>query len=54
MRQQYIPRSGLSKHLSKHPWRTVWLASAVLIAAVLSLTACGSSFLELKRLGHVR
>jgi predicted lipoprotein with Yx(FWY)xxD motif len=28
---------------SKHPWRTVWLASAAVIAAALSVAACGSS-----------
>jgi predicted lipoprotein with Yx(FWY)xxD motif len=55
MRQQYIPgssplrlaaRRGHSRAasgLSKHPWRTVWLASAAVIAAALSVAACGSS-----------
>jgi len=55
MRQQYIPGSGplrlaarwghsrAASGLSKHPWRTVWLASAAVIAATLSVAACGSS-----------
>ena len=55
MRQQYIPGSGpmrlaarwghsrAASGLSKHPWRTVWLASAAVIAAALSVAACGSS-----------
>ena len=55
MRQQYIPGSGslrlaarrghsrVASSRSKHPWRTVWLASAAVIAAALSVAACGSS-----------
>jgi len=55
MRQQYIPGSGplrpaarwghsrAASGPSKHPWRTVWLASAAVIAAALSVAACGSS-----------
>jgi predicted lipoprotein with Yx(FWY)xxD motif len=55
MRQQHIPGSGrrrlaarwghsrAASGLSKHPWRTVWLASAAVTAAALSVAACGSS-----------
>jgi predicted lipoprotein with Yx(FWY)xxD motif len=55
MRQQYIPGSGplqlaarwghsrVASGLSKHPRRTVWLASAAVIAAALGVAACGSS-----------
>lgn len=55
MRQHYIPGSGplrlaarwghsqAASDMSKHPWRTVWLASAAVIAAALSVAACGSS-----------
>ena len=55
MRQQYIPGSGplrlaarwghnrAAYGLSKHPWRTVWLALAAVTAAALSVAACGSS-----------
>jgi len=55
MRQQYIPGSGplrltaqwghsrAASGLTNHPWRTVWLALAAVIAAALGLAACGSS-----------
>ena len=55
MRQQYIPGSGplrlaarwrhnrAASGLSKHPWRTVWLTSAAVVATALSVAACGSS-----------
>ena len=55
MRQQYIPGSGplrlaarwrhnrAASGLSKHPWRTVWLTSAAVIATAVSVAACGSS-----------
>ena len=46
MRQQHIPGSGPLRFacgLSKQPRRTVWLASAALLATALSVAACGSS-----------
>src|SRR6516225_8933540 len=46
MRQQHIPGSGplrFASGLSKQPRRTVWLASAAVLATALSVAACGSS-----------
>ena len=46
MRQQHIPGPGplrFASGLKKHPRRTVWLASAAVLATALSVAACGSS-----------
>ena len=36
-------RSRAASGRGRHPWRTGWLASAAVIAATLSVAACGSS-----------